>query len=350
MIALTALFTLSLTANAMSYEQARDQALFLTDKMAYELNLTEDQYEAAYEINLDYLLSVESVDDLYGIYWERRNLDLSYILLDWQYQNYLAASYFYRPLYWDAGFWHFGIYARYPYRTWFYFGRPAFYFSYHGGHSWHHNGGRSWYHGRTFGNSHRMASGHHGQGMRNGYDRGDYNDRHGNYERNGSRGLERRDGGMNGRNVRNNDTRTRNGVGNDTYQRGGGNFGGSRSTQRGSRPSSTRQSTGAGNDRSVNPQRSTTTPQRSTVTAPTRTFTPSNSRSETQQRSTTSPSVRERNNGTSSRGTSSVSRPTTTQHALAQLLYSTAQCLVFSQCVGSLSQQFILAQCVGSFA
>ena len=47
MIILTALFTMTVSANAMSYEQARQQALFLTDKMAYELNLTEDQYEAA---------------------------------------------------------------------------------------------------------------------------------------------------------------------------------------------------------------------------------------------------------------------------------------------------------------
>ena len=69
MIVLTALFTMTVSANAMSYEQARDQALFLTDKMAYELNLTEDQYEAAFEINLDYLMSVETVDDLYGTFW-----------------------------------------------------------------------------------------------------------------------------------------------------------------------------------------------------------------------------------------------------------------------------------------
>ena len=60
MIALTVLFAATVSANAMSYEQARDQALFLTDKMAYELNLTQDQYEAAYEINLDYLLSIDN--------------------------------------------------------------------------------------------------------------------------------------------------------------------------------------------------------------------------------------------------------------------------------------------------
>ena len=56
-ISLISLFVLTVSANAMSYNQARRQALFLTDKMAYELNLTDDQYEAAYEINLDYLVS-----------------------------------------------------------------------------------------------------------------------------------------------------------------------------------------------------------------------------------------------------------------------------------------------------
>ena len=60
--ALVALMTLSVSANAMSYEQARREALFLTDKMAYELNLSDAQYDAAYEINLDYLMGVTSVD------------------------------------------------------------------------------------------------------------------------------------------------------------------------------------------------------------------------------------------------------------------------------------------------
>ena len=59
-IALAMLVTMSTTINAMSYEQARQQALFLTDKMAYELNLTEEQYEAAFEVNLDYLMRMYS--------------------------------------------------------------------------------------------------------------------------------------------------------------------------------------------------------------------------------------------------------------------------------------------------
>ena len=172
-LALVAMVTMTVTsASAMSYEQARQQALFLTDKMAYELNLTDDQYEAAYETNLDYLMSVNTVDDLYGIYWRQRNMDLSYILLDWQYRSFLNASYFYRPLYWDGGFWHFGIYARYPHRDYFFFGRPSFYVSYRGGHSWRMNGGRSWYNGRDFGGP--RPGGQPRMGMRDGFDRGDF--------------------------------------------------------------------------------------------------------------------------------------------------------------------------------
>lgn len=168
--ALIAMVIMTVSATAMSYEQARQQALFLTDKMAYELNLTDEQYEAAYEINLDYLMGVRTVDDLYGLYWERRNLDLSYILLSWQYRAFCDAAYFYRPLYWNAGYWHFGVYARYPYRDYFFFGRPTVYIEYRGGHSWHMNGGRSWYRDR------RICPPHHNNyfGMRDGFRRGDF--------------------------------------------------------------------------------------------------------------------------------------------------------------------------------
>lgn len=171
MATLTALLTLTITANAMSYSQAREQALFLTDKMAYELNLTQEQYDAAYEVNLDYLMSINTHDDLYGTYWNNRNIDLSYILLDWQYRAFCEASYFYRPLYWTSGAWHFAIYARYPRRGFLYFGRPSIFISYRGGHGWSHNGGRSWYKDRTFNHG---AIGH-GHGMRDRFDKGDFN-------------------------------------------------------------------------------------------------------------------------------------------------------------------------------
>lgn len=176
MIALMSLLTFAATGNAMSYEQARNEALFLTDKMAYELNLTEDQYEAVYEINLDYLMGVTSYDDVYALGWERRNSDLAFVLFDWQLTVYRTASYFYRPLYWHGGYWHFGIYARYPRRDFFYFGRPVFYASYRGGHSWRMNGNRSWYQPRR----HVYAPKHHRNhfGMKDGWDRGDFRNNH----------------------------------------------------------------------------------------------------------------------------------------------------------------------------
>ena len=228
-LALTALLTMTVSANAMSYEQAREQALFLTDQMAYELNLTEDQYEAAYEINLDYLMSINNYDDLYGLYWERRNMDLSYILLDWQYRAYCAANYFYRPLYWDRGYWHFGIYARYPHRSYFYFGRPHFYVTYRGGHSWHMNGGRSWYHGRNWGMAHRNVTGGRGFGMRNGFDRGDY--RNGVRDMRSNRGIGTRSN--NGRSIENRGTMNRGGYGNSRSIENRGGIGNNRNMDRG---------------------------------------------------------------------------------------------------------------------
>ena len=171
MLTLIAMLTMTVSANAMSYEQARTEALFLTDKMAYELNLTDEQYEAAYEINLDYLMGVTGRSDVFGTYWERRNLDLSYILLDWQWEAYLAATYFYRPLYWEAGYWHFGIYRRYPHRDYFYFGRPAFYATYRGGHAWHVHGGHGYYYNHR---EHFRAPRDKHFGMHDRWDRGDF--------------------------------------------------------------------------------------------------------------------------------------------------------------------------------
>jgi hypothetical protein len=189
---LVTMLTIAVSANAMSYEQARREALFLTDKMAYELNLTDAQYEAAYEINLDYLMGVTSQNDVFGIYWERRNLDISYILYSWQWDLFRAATYFYRPLYFEAGYWHFGIYARYPHRDYFYFGRPHFYVTYRGGHSWRHNGGRSYYerHHDHF-RPHRTRDEH--TGMRNGWDRGDYRGTHGRSSTRVTEGNDRHD-------------------------------------------------------------------------------------------------------------------------------------------------------------
>ena len=128
-------------ANAMSFSRAQAEALYLTDKMAYELNLNDQQYNDAYEINLDYFLRVDSPSDLYGSYYDYRLSDLRCILYDWQYTLLTAADYFLRPLAWRAGSWFFPIYSYYR-PNYFYYGRPSVWVSYRGGHSryYHHAG------------------------------------------------------------------------------------------------------------------------------------------------------------------------------------------------------------------
>ena len=43
--------------------------------------------EAVYEINLDYLMSLNGHSDVFGIWWDRRNADLRFVLTPWQYCN-----------------------------------------------------------------------------------------------------------------------------------------------------------------------------------------------------------------------------------------------------------------------
>ena len=95
---MVAMMTIVLTAAAMPYTDARNKAMFLTDKMAYELNLTESQLEAVYEINLDYMLNIEEETDMFGYNWEIRNRDMAQVLSDSQNSQYLASEWFCRPI------------------------------------------------------------------------------------------------------------------------------------------------------------------------------------------------------------------------------------------------------------
>jgi len=127
------LMVISVTAKALSYETARSEALFLSDKMAYELNLSPSQYEAIYEINLDYFMCVGSKLDLYSDLWKQRNFEIQRVLTPYQYENFLRLKYFYRPLGWSDGRWEFRIYRIYPNRGHFMMNRPRAYGSYRGG-------------------------------------------------------------------------------------------------------------------------------------------------------------------------------------------------------------------------
>lgn len=123
----------SMQAQALSVERSREEARFLTDKMAYELDLTDDQIQDIYEINYDYFRSLGPVDGFYDSYYNRRYQDLHYVLYGWQWTEFLAREYFLRPVVIYRGGWVFSIY-NYYHRTHFYFGIPACYHHYHGGH------------------------------------------------------------------------------------------------------------------------------------------------------------------------------------------------------------------------
>ena len=138
MMILAMMMVMTISANAMSYNAAKNEALFLSDKMAYELNLTAAQYEAVYEINLDYLMSLNGHADVFGIWWDRRNSDLRYVLNAWQYDKYITLAHFYRPVAWKAGGWTFAVYSHYN-RGHFYNDRPKVFVTYKGGNSHKHD-------------------------------------------------------------------------------------------------------------------------------------------------------------------------------------------------------------------
>lgn len=134
MMFMAMMMTIVISAQAMPYNAARNEALFLSDKMAHELNLTNAQYEAVYEINLDYFLNMNTHSDLFGPWWDVRNRDLRLVLGAWQYDRYTSSRYFYRPLAWQAGTWTLAIYDRY-HRGQMFLHQPAAFLNFRGGHS-----------------------------------------------------------------------------------------------------------------------------------------------------------------------------------------------------------------------
>lgn len=148
----------SVSMAAMSNSRIRQETRFLTDKMAYELGLNTNQYNDAYEINYDFIYSVNGLldrvargddraTDRYYSTLDIRNDDLRWILTASQYRRFMGADYFYRPIYAGGNNWNFRIYITYTNHNHFYFGRPYHYNSYCGGHyRTHYN--NSYYRGR----------------------------------------------------------------------------------------------------------------------------------------------------------------------------------------------------------
>ena len=154
----------------MSTSKIRKETRFLTDKMAYELNLTTQQYNDAYEINYDFIYSVRNIMDYVarGYEWamddyyealDIRNDDLRWVLSDGQYHRFMGADYFYRPIYVTGGRWSLRVYINYPNRGLFYFGVPYHYHTYCGAHYRPHIHHTSYYRGR-YNNFHHYSTPH----------------------------------------------------------------------------------------------------------------------------------------------------------------------------------------------
>jgi len=151
------MLAVSLPASAMmSKSKVRENARFLTDRMAYELHLSPMQYDDVYEVNYDFIDNVRYfMDDVvrgYGYAVDRyyecldyRNDDLRWILSASQYRRFMGVDYFYRPIYTTPNRWLFRIYRVYTDIHHFHFGKPHHYKTYKGGHYRIHHGHVSFY-------------------------------------------------------------------------------------------------------------------------------------------------------------------------------------------------------------
>ena len=127
------MLAISLSSFSMSISKSRRYSLFLTDKMAYELDLTDEQFEAVYEINFDYFRSIYRNSDI-DLYWPVRDENMYYVLDDYQYAVYCVIDYFYDPIAYLNSRWSLGIYSYYTDRSYFYRTYPLAYHNYRGAH------------------------------------------------------------------------------------------------------------------------------------------------------------------------------------------------------------------------
>lgn len=132
MLTMALMVTIVTSAAAMTFDEARDHALFLTDKMAYELGLSSVQVNNVYEINLDYVMGVAIQGERLSVCQSRRDADMRYVLSDYQYHLYKKTNYFYRPMSSSRNVWTFSIYNYYTDRSRMYSNRPSQYKDYKG--------------------------------------------------------------------------------------------------------------------------------------------------------------------------------------------------------------------------
>lgn len=132
MFTMVLMVTIVTSASAMTFNEAREHAMFLTDKMSYELGLSPTQLNNVYEINLDFVMAAAIRGERLSTCLSRRDTDLRYVLSDYQYRIYKKTSYFNRPMSYSRQVWTFSIYNYYTDRNHMYTKRPNSYKNYQG--------------------------------------------------------------------------------------------------------------------------------------------------------------------------------------------------------------------------
>jgi len=217
---LTVLFA-NFNSFAMSVEQSRNEALFLTDKMAYELGLSNYQWDDVYEINYDFFRSLGYVTSNYNYAERLRERKLMYVLTGAQWAEYCRMTYFTVPVTVVNGNWHFSVYSRYD-RGKFFDRNHNVIHTYRGNRS----GWENYYSNRhvtSHNNSHNgFNNGNHNgfnNGNHNGYNNGNHNG-NSNWNRNDNKG----NGNRNNNNGNHNGSNTNKGN-KDNRNNGNGNRG-----------------------------------------------------------------------------------------------------------------------------
>lgn len=201
-VSMMLLVSTSVVAQPMSYDAMRNNARFLTDRMAYTLGISSLAIiDDLYRINFDYIYGINDyLDDIalgyryddYLAICAERDYALQMLLGNAIWSRLMGYDYFYRPVFFHNHRWHFGIYDYFDRGHWYY-SAPRYYHEYRGGHFFGRmqpnrgigvrGPGMSGYRGGPERpNSYRGGHDNRGGNNRGGYDRGPA-DRGGNTDR-----------------------------------------------------------------------------------------------------------------------------------------------------------------------
>lgn len=144
LIGMMMLISSAMMAQPMSYNAMRNNARFLTDRMAYTLGITNlNLLEDIYRINFDYIYGLNTyLDDIalgyryedYLDLCEERDFALRMLLGDVIWNRLIGYDYFYRPITFHNHRWSFCIYEYDRNIHHFYYSVPRHYEVYRGGH------------------------------------------------------------------------------------------------------------------------------------------------------------------------------------------------------------------------